>query len=81
MICQIACNRFDSHTCYAICKQNALGCLRTCNPGQSLFCIARALLATCAGDTENGLYMCGANVEAVKKIYPLKEFFDTLEGE
>ena len=56
-------------------------CLRTCNPGQSLFCIARALLATCAGDTENGLYMCGANVEAVKKIYPLKEFFDTLEGE
>ena len=56
-------------------------CLRTCNPGQSLFCIARALLATCAGDTENGLYMCGANVEAVKKIYPLKEFFDTLQGE
>ena len=56
-------------------------CLRTCNPAQSLFCIARALLAPHAGDTENGLYMCGSNIEAVTRIYPLKEFFDTLHGE
>ena len=56
-------------------------CLRTCNPAQSLFCIARALLATFDGDTENGLYMCGSNVEAVTRIYPLNEFFDTLAGE
>ncbi len=54
-------------------------CLRTCNPGKSLFCIARALLATLHGDVENGLYMCGSNVDACKKIYPLKEFFDTLK--
>ena len=54
-------------------------CLRTCNPGKSLFCIARALLATWMGDTEHGLYMCGSNIEAETKIYPLKEFFDTLK--
>lgn len=54
-------------------------CLRTCNPAKSLFCIARALIATWQGDTENGLYMCGSNVGAVDHIYPLKEFFDTLE--
>ena len=41
----------------------------------------RAMLATFDGDTENGLYMCGSNVEAVTRIYPLKEFFDTLAGE
>ena len=54
-------------------------CLRSCNPGKSLFCIARALLATWSGDTENGLYMVGCNIDAVKKIYPVKEFFDTLK--
>jgi len=53
-------------------------CLRTCDPRKSLFCIAKALLATWMGDVDNGLYMTGPNVEPVKKIYPLKEFFDTL---
>ncbi len=55
-------------------------CLRSCNPAKSLFCIARALLATYDGDIENGLYMVGCNVDSIQKIYPLKEFFDTLEG-
>ena len=55
-------------------------CLRSCNPAKSLFCIARALLATYDGDVENGLYMVGCNVDSIQKIYPLKEFFDTLEG-
>ncbi|MBO7146591.1 MAG: nitronate monooxygenase [Lentisphaeria bacterium] len=56
-------------------------CLRSCNPAKSLFCIARALLATWEGDVENGLYMVGCNVDATTRIYPVKEFFDTLEGE
>ncbi len=54
-------------------------CLRTCNPEKAPFCIAKALLATWSGDVENGLYMTGCNVEAMKKIIPLKEFFDTLD--
>ena len=53
-------------------------CLRSCNPSKSLFCIARALIATFQGDVEHGLYMCGCNVEACRKIFPVKEFFDTL---
>jgi len=56
-------------------------CLRSCNPSKSLFCIARALIATWSGDVEHGLYMCGSNIEASTHIYPLKEFFDTLQGE
>ncbi|MBO4305215.1 MAG: nitronate monooxygenase [Lentisphaeria bacterium] len=56
-------------------------CLRSCNPAKSLFCIARALLATKNGDVEHGLYMVGCRVDDVKKIYPVKEFFDALEGE
>jgi len=56
-------------------------CLRTCNPHKVPFCIAKALLATWRGDTEHGLYMCGCDVESVKKIYPIREFFETLAGE
>lgn len=54
-------------------------CLRTCNPRKVQFCIAKALIATCEGDYENGLYMSGSNVDALDKITPLKEFFDTLK--
>lgn len=54
-------------------------CLRTCNPSKVPFCIAKALLATWAGDIENGLYMTGCNIEAIKKIIKLKSFFDTLK--
>lgn len=56
-------------------------CLRTCDPRKSPFCIAQALVATWSGDVNNGLFMTGCNVESITKIYPLKEFFDTLEGE
>ena len=56
-------------------------CLRSCNPAKSLFCIAQALIATWRGDVERGLYMVGCNVEACRKIYPVKEFVDTLAGE
>ena len=54
-------------------------CLRSCNPAKSLFCIARALIATYQGDVENGLYMTGCNVGASTRIFPVKEFFDTLK--
>lgn len=56
-------------------------CLRTCNPRKVPFCIAKALLATWSGDVDNGLYMCGCNIDAVTEIYPLREFFATLDGE
>ena len=54
-------------------------CLRTCNPAKAPFCIAKALLAVWSGDIENGLFMCGCNVDAITEIYPLGKFFKTLE--
>jgi len=56
-------------------------CLRSCDHRKAHFCIARALIATWAGDVENGLYMVGCNVGAAKKIYPIREFFTELDGE
>lgn len=54
-------------------------CLKTCDPKTSLFCIAKALLATWSGDVDNALFMTGCNIDATTRIFPLKEFFDTLE--
>lgn len=54
-------------------------CLRTCNPKKVPFCIAKALLATWSGNIDHALFMTGCNVDALKKIIPIKEFFDTLE--
>lgn len=56
-------------------------CLRTCNPHKAPFCIAKALLATWHGDYDNGLYMTGCNISSANEIYPLSDFFKSLEGE
>ena len=54
-------------------------CLATCDMKKVPFCIAQALLASRAGDVENGLFMTGANVEAIQDVIPVKEFFKSLE--
>jgi nitronate monooxygenase len=54
-------------------------CLRTCDPRKVPFCIAKALLSTWSGDVDNGLYMTGCNVDAITRIQPLKNFFDSLD--
>lgn len=54
-------------------------CLRTCQPAKVSFCIAQALIATVKGDIENGLFMVGCDVESLTSIYPLADFFKTLE--
>ncbi len=64
----------ENFTCY-------YHCLKSCNPEKSQFCIARALIATWSGDVEHGLYMCGMNVGKCTRIYPLKDFFATLEDD
>lgn len=54
-------------------------CLLTCDRNKVAFCIAKALLASRAGDQENGLFMTGCNVEPIKHIMTVHEFFKGLE--
>ncbi len=54
-------------------------CLITCDKEKVPFCIAQVLLAARAGDQEHGLFMTGCNVEPIKNIISVKEFFDTLK--
>lgn len=53
-------------------------CLITCDMKTVPFCIAKALLSARAGDREHGLFMTGANVEAIKGSISIDEFFKSL---
>lgn len=56
-------------------------CLRTCDRNVVPFCIAKVLLDAWRGDTENGLFMTGCDVEGVTEIVSTQDFFNTLKGE
>ncbi|MBU1864696.1 MAG: nitronate monooxygenase family protein [Candidatus Omnitrophica bacterium] len=54
-------------------------CLVTCDKKTVPYCIAEALLSARAGDKEHGLFMTGANVEPIKSVISVAEFFETLK--
>lgn len=56
-------------------------CLRTCNPSESLFCIAAALVGAHEGDDKNGLIMGGYNAHRIHEIVPVRELVDELVSE
>lgn len=56
-------------------------CLATCKMADSHYCIARALLNSCAGDLDHGLIFCGQNVHRVDRIVTVKELISELLDE
>jgi NAD(P)H-dependent flavin oxidoreductase YrpB (nitropropane dioxygenase family) len=58
-------------------------CLKTCDPSQSPYCIADALLNAAKGNLEAGFVFVGSNVYRVKEIVPVKTLIRelTLEAE
>lgn len=44
------------------------GCIKTCDPATTRYCITNALIRAVEGDVENGLFFCGAGVEQVTEI-------------
>jgi nitronate monooxygenase len=53
-------------------------CLLTCDKSKVPFCMAQVLLKARAGNQDHGLYMTGCNVEPIKEVVTVKQFFDTL---
>lgn len=53
-------------------------CLKTCNPKNSPYCIADALLAAREGDLENGFAFAGYNVYRLNQIVSVKELIEEL---
>lgn len=53
-------------------------CLSVCNADKARYCIARVLLNSYHGDTENGLIFCGANACRVDRVMSVKELIGEL---
>jgi len=53
-------------------------CLRTCDPAQVPYCIAKALFNAVAGDINKAVVFCGSNVYRINKIVSVKELMDEI---
>ena len=61
--------------------QKCFGCLKHCNPAEIPYCITEALIHAVKGDTENGLFFCGAQVFLANQIETVQDVMeDLLEG-
>ncbi len=58
-------------------------CLTPCNPLDSPYCIARALVETYKGNLDKGFVFCGSNAWRTKEdgIIPVKELFEKINQE
>lgn len=56
-------------------------CLATCDPMETKYCIAKALLNAYRGNMELGFATCGANAWRIDKIVSVKELIDELVEE
>lgn len=59
----------------------AYHCLKTCQPGKSPYCIARALTNAKRGDFEYGFAFAGANAYRVTEIIPVRDLINRLKAE
>lgn len=58
-----------------------LGCLRTCNPSNTPYCITDALIEAVKGNIDEGLIFVGSNVHKVDKIVSVKSLMTELVEE
>lgn len=57
------------------------GCLKTCNPMNTPYCITKALIEAVKGNEEEGLFFTGENGYRIDKIITVKELIDELRKE
>lgn len=49
------------------------GCIKTCNPADTPYCITEALVNAVKGDVDNGLIFCGSNAWRARKMEHVKD--------
>lgn len=57
------------------------GCLKKCNPNNTIYCISKALINAVEGNIENGLLFTGSNGYKMNKIITVKELMQQLVRE
>lgn len=63
--------RFPAETC--------VGCIHTCNPATTPYCINQALIDAFNGKYETGLFFCGSNVGRVNEMTTVEEIIGELK--
>ena len=58
--------------------QSCAGCIKTCKPTETPYCITKALIEAVNGNYEEGLFFCGSEVWRLDKIVHVKELIDEL---
>lgn len=56
-------------------------CLKTCNPKEAPYCIAKSLTSAAEGDLDNGFVFAGSNAYRCNEIIPVKELMRKLQEE
>ncbi|NLP45623.1 MAG: nitronate monooxygenase [Epulopiscium sp.] len=58
--------------------QRCLGCLKTCQPQETPYCISEALIQAARGNVMKGLFFAGSSVCRIKKMMTVKELIKEL---
>lgn len=58
-----------------------LGCIKTCNPKETPYCITNALINSVKGNLDEGLIFCGSNVGRIDRIMSVRELMNELAVE
>lgn len=58
--------------------KRCFNCIKTCNPGNTPYCITKALIEAVKGNIDNGLIFTGANAYMVEKIVSVKGLINEL---
>lgn len=62
-------------------NKKCLGCIKTCAPTETPYCITRALINAVKGDIENALIFVGSNAYRIDKITTVKSLMAELVNE
>ncbi len=61
--------------------EKCIGCIRTCRPDETPYCITRALIDACLGKYKTGLFFAGSNVGRINEMKTVKELILELFGD
>lgn len=61
--------------------EKCFGCIETCDPATTHYCISRALMQAAVGEQDDSLMFCGENVWRVNQMTTVKEIFEELNQE
>jgi hypothetical protein len=54
-------------------------CIKTCNPGEVMYCITHALIEAARGNVNEGLFFTGSNIDRLDRIVTVKEVMENLK--